>query len=132
MVLVRWKDAALEGSRKTGMLFRGLVDCVERKRPSVEGLVLEVMRLKLEEFVTGAAVVRRVWRRTGRRVGRRFIVEVRGCFPRYFEEGVRSEEYCGADVSVLSSRIKNEDNEVASLDDGAVTLLFIPSAGLIK
>lgn len=87
MVLVRWNVAALEGSRKTGLLFKGPVDWVERKRPLVEGLVLEVMRLKLEGVVTGAAVVRRVWRRRGRRVGRRFIVEVRGCFPGYLEEG---------------------------------------------
>ena len=49
MVFVRWKDPALEGSRKTGLLFRGPVDWVERKRPLLEGLVLEVMRLKLEE-----------------------------------------------------------------------------------
>jgi hypothetical protein len=73
-VLVRKNDAALAGSRKTGLLFSGPVDWVERKRLLWAVLELDVTRLK--GFMTGAAVVRgRVmdWRRNGR-MWRRFIL----------------------------------------------------------
>lgn len=68
-MLVRKNVAALAGSRKTGLLFKGPVDWVERKRLLWAVLELDVTRLK--GFRTGTAVVRG---RRNRRIGRRFIL----------------------------------------------------------